>query len=766
MRIFTFLSLPLWLLPALVCAQSITMSGQVMDAQTGEPLPGASIVVANTTQGTVTDQHGHYSLQITSPVSAENIKIKASYVGYQTQTKVAPAGENSTLDFLLKPSTALEEVVIKSIRADERAPVTQVTVEREEIEKLYVGQDALYVLEKTTPSILTYSESGTKLTNYGKMRLRGIDQKRINITLNGVPLNDMIDQGVYFSNFTDFGNSVESVQVQRGVGTSTNGTASYAGSINFESVNLQDAKPSAELQLTGGSFNTFRGSGEVKTGLINDKFSFYSRFSKTYSEGYREHSGTDSYSFFFSGGYFGEKDLVKLTGFTGRTKNGLAYLPVALPDIKQNPRTNYVSENDIDNFGQSLVQLQHTHLFTDYTSLTSTLYYGSAGGDFPYGYIAESTFSQINYPLYNDHYGFMSYLSYSTLENRLTIDGGVHLYTFRRKDIEYIIPNRITPYYEDRAQKDEVSAFGKVSYELDNLLLFGDVQVRSVWLGLTPDLAFLGQQAAVPVRQWTFINPKVGVTYQFSEDIDAYASYGRSGREPTRSDILGSSTINADNLPMVRNTNSIKPEYVNDLEAGVRIHQEKLSVQANLFYMQFENEITAIGQSVQGFITLTENVSSSYRRGVETNWNYQPVRYFGFSGDLTYMQSRVRAYTPAGSDQTYTDVHPVISPNWLINASATYYGSGWQLSVSPRYVSKSYLELTNQPNLTMPDFFVLDAHANVSLWQRHTLSLHVNNIFNQEYFTGGEPVEYNKQRVPGYFVQPPANFYMMLDIKF
>lgn len=761
MKVFT-LPLLLWLLPALVWSQSVQVSGQITDAQTGEPVVGANVIVSGTTQGTITDQDGNYSLS----VSSSDVSIKASYVGYQSQTQTSSGNENVTLHFALKPSAALEEVIIKSIRADQKAPVTQETVEREEIEKLYVGQDALYVLEQITPSILTYSQSGTKMTNYGEMRLRGIDQKRINITLNGVPLNDMIDQGVYFSNFTDFGNSIESVQVQRGVGTSTNGTASYAGSINFESINLQDAEPSAELQLSAGSFNTFRGSGEVKTGLINDKFSFYSRFSKTYSDGYRYHSGTDAYSFFFSGGYFGEKDLVKLTGFTGRTKNDLAYVPTALPDIKKDPRTNYISENDIDNFGQSLLQLQYTHLFTDNTSVASTLYYGSAGGDFPYGYVEDSTFTQINYPLYNDHYGFMSYLSHSALQNRLTIDGGIHLYTFRRKNIEYIIPNRIAPYYEDKAQKDEISAFGKVSYELGNLLLFGDLQVRSVWLGMTPDITYLRQAVEVPTRQWTFVNPKVGVTYQFNEYTDAYISYGRSGREPTRSDILGSTTINASNLEMVQNTNSIRPEYVNDLEAGVRINQEKLSAQANLFYMQFENEITAIGQSAQGFITLRENVAASYRRGIETSWSYQPIAYFGFSGDLTYMQSRIREYTPEGSDQTYVNVQPVISPNWLINASATYYGSGWQVSLSPRYVSQSYLELTNQSDLIMPSFFIVDAHANINLWQKHTLSLHVNNIFDEDYYTGGEPVTYDNQLVPGYFVQPPANFYMMLNIKF
>lgn len=766
MKCFTFLLLS-WLLPVLSWAQSVVISGQVQDTQTNDPLAGANILVVGTNQGTVTDIEGHYSLSVSS---SADIILKASYVGYQSQEVSISTGDNQSItqDFTLKPTQSLEEVVIQAIRADQKDPVSQVTVEREEIEELYIGQDALYVLEETTPSILTYSESGTKVTNYGQMRLRGIDQTRINITLNGVPLNDMIDQGVFFSNFTDFGNSVESVQVQRGVGTSTNGTASYAGSINFESVNLQDSDPSAEFQLGGGSFNTFRGSGEVKTGLINDKFAFYSRFTKTYSDGYRYHSGTNSHSFFFSGGYFGEKDLVKITGFTGRTQNDLAYLPVALPDIQQDPRTNYVSENDIDDFGQHLLQLQYTRIFNDNTSIASTLYYGGAGGDFPAGFPDENgNFMQINYPLYNNHYGFMSYLNHSTWQERLNINGGVHAYSFQRKNVESVIPNYTEPYYEDKSRKNELSIFGKASYEWHNFLLFGDLQVRTVQLDLMPDHSFLGQSAEIPTRKWTFVNPKVGITYEFNSTLNVYASYGRSGREPTRFDILGSTQINTFNLTSVQDIQAIQPEYVNDVEAGIRLSQEKLSGQMNLFYMQFENEIAPIGISIpEGFVQLRKNVPSSYRRGIETSWYYQPVEQWSFAGNLTYMQSQIREYAPEGSDQVYHDVQPIISPEWIVNADVAYQGNDWQIAVSPRYVSQSYLEPTNQADLILPSFFIVDVRASVALMQNLSLSMYLNNIFDEQYYSYGQPVSYHEKTVPGYFVQPPRNFYLMLRLKF
>lgn len=763
MRLSVWILLAICLWPALGWSQ-YSIDGRVFDAATSEPLVGANIIVSGSTQGTVTDIDGRYQLNL----PRQNVTLKVSYVGYAATEISLDLAQITEQNFHLSPARSLEEVIIRAIRADQKVPVTQETVERQEIEELYVGQDALFVLEETTPAILTYSESGTKMTNYGQMRLRGIDQTRINITLNGVPLNDMIDQGVFFSNFTDFGNSIESVQVQRGVGTSTNGTASYAGSINFESINLQDSDPSAEFQLGGGSFNTFRGSGEVKTGLMDDKFAFYSRFTKTYSDGYRYHSGTNSYSFFFSGGYFGKKDLVKITGFTGKSQNDLAYLPIALPDIRQDPRTNYVSENDIDNFGQHLLQLQYTRFLNGNTSIASTLYYGGAGGDFPSGFSDENgNFMQINYPLYNDHYGFLSYLNHSTIEERLNISGGVHVYTFQRKNIESVIPNLTDPYYEDKSRKNELSIFGKASYEWGDFLLFGDLQLRTVQLDLEPDISFLGQPAEVPARKWSFVNPKVGITYEFDSRTNVYASYGRSGREPTRFDILGSTQINAFNLASIQDVNTVKPEYVNDIEAGFRLNREKLSGQVNLFYMQFENEIAPIGQSIpEGFVQLRKNVPSSYRGGIEASWYYQPVERWSLGGNVAYMQSRIKAYAPEDSDEVYYDVHPVISPEWIVNANAAYQGNGWQIAMSPRYVSESYLEPTNQADLMLPSFFIVDARVSVSVLQKHAISLHLNNIFDEQYYSYGQPVSYNSETVPGYFVQPPRNFYLMLNLKF
>ena len=660
----------------------------------------------------------------------------------------------------------LEEVTIKAVRARELAPVPKVTATQKEIEKVYTGQDAAFLLEELSPSIVSYSQSGTSLSNYGYMRLRGIDQTRINITLNGVPLNDMIDQGVFFSNFIDFGNSLQSVQIQRGVGTSTNGVASYAGSINFESTSLTQSKPSSEIQLTGGSFGTLRGSAEVSTGLMENNTSFYARMSHVQSDGYRYNTGTNSNSLFFSGGVFGEKHALRLTGFAGASSNELSYTPTALSDIERNPRINYISPNDIEDFGQYLFQLQHTYRLSTRTSLVSTAYYGGAGGDFLAGSDASGSFQQINYPLYNHHIGLMSFVNHEAQDGISGVSGGLHGYSFLRNNIEYIVPNRDAPYYDDHSRKDEISAFVKGQKAFGNLLLFADVQVRAVRLMLSPDEAFLGQEVSVPARDYLFVNPKAGVTYRMSDEWNAYASFGRSGREPARTDILGGFQVNQSNLHLVLNPESVEPEYVNDLEAGVRVGKENLKLNANYFYMAFENEIAPIGEYVsEGFIQVHLNQEPSFRTGLEVDGEWQFLPQVSFGGHLTYLHAQISEYSPSDTSWVYEDVTPVLSPKWNMLGRLTYEPiQGLRFSLSARYLSESYIELTNNPDFTVPESLIYNLDASWNFWGEHSVSVQFNNITDELYYTYGAPHFDGTQ--PAYFVQPPRHVYATLSLRF
>jgi len=661
----------------------------------------------------------------------------------------------------------LEEVTISAIRANAKAPVAQITAGLKEIQQNFNGQDGAFLLERLSPSLVTYSESGTGFSNYGQMRLRGIDQTRINITLNGVPLNDMIDQGVFFSNFTDFGNSVHSVQVQRGVGTSSNGVASYGGSVNFESVSLTKTKPSAELQFTGGSFNTFRASAEVHTGLMENKTAFYARMSRLQSDGYRDHSGTESNSLFFSGGYFGESHAIKFTGFAGNTKNDLAYVPTPLSLIEQDPRTNLLSDNDIDDFGQWLFQLQHTWRLSERSTLVNTLYYGGAGGDFPYSYAdttAAAGISTINYPLYNNHFGFMSNYNLDTKYGGINI--GVHAYTFRRENQELIEPDINNPYYQDQSTKDEVSAFAKWEKAFGDFTLFADVQARSVQLSLGGDASYLGEDPAIPTRDYFFLNPKLGATYDIKDNWQVYASFGRSGREPTRTDILGSLQINSFNIADVRNVNSVEAEYVNDLEAGTRFQLAGLKLDLNLFYMSFENEIAPIGVYIpEGFYQVYLNQEPSYRAGVELMASYDFTESLSFQTQVSYLNARISSYTPAAIDVVYTDIQPILSPEWNANLSVNYQiNEDLRMSLRGRYLSEQFMELSNDPNLVVPSSFILDFNASWQFYKEHEFSIMVNNLTNELYYTYGAPDAFSGE--PAFLVQAPINLYGTLRLRF
>ena len=450
-----------------------TINGVVKDAFDKSPLPGATILEKGTENGTTTNAEGRFQLKLED----ERNLVIVQFVGYEPQELDA---DDTNMLVLLETQYKLENLIVEGVRAAQDDPVSQATVSRRQIKKKYVGQHAIFVLNELTPSIYAFSESGTNVGNYGQMRLRGIGQERVNFTLNGVPLNDMIDHGVFFSNFTDITSSFESTQVQRGVGISSTGAASYAGSVNFESLNLKSTEKFSQLELGAGSFGTYRANFNMSTGVNERGFGFYSSFSRLFSDGYKRHTETDAYSFFVTGGYYGEKDLVRLTAFTGRSQNGLGYYPIDESILENDPRFNNLTEDDNDDFSQHLIQLQYSHQFDDQLTLSNTLYYGGAGGDFAEGtpdvdsVFVENYFTQyqldffqINFPLKNDHFGVISNLSYQT--DNLSLVGGLHAHRFIRENREEILPQRSNPYYVEGSRKDELAVFAKASYDVGRI---------------------------------------------------------------------------------------------------------------------------------------------------------------------------------------------------------------------------------------------------------------------------------------------------------
>lgn len=454
----------------------------------------------------------------------------------------------------------MSEVVIYSVRAGEDKPVTEKTFYSYQLQKNYQGQDIPFFLNKHNPSILVYSDGGN-YNGYQYFRLRGIDQTRINMTLNGVPLNEPEDQGAYFSNYPDYMKNISSMQVQRGIGLSSNGVASYGGSINFESVNLQK-ESGADINIGYGSFNTKRLSIGLNS-KVSDKIYLYGRYSKLSSDGYRNNSSTDGQTFFYSGGYFGKKDIIKFTGFFGESKNGMAYLASSVADIQKDRKNNPLSPNENDDFKQNHFQLQYTRELNNNLKWTNTAYYTYLLGSYDV-YINPD---MLYFKLRSNFYGIISNLDYK--KNNLDVNFGLHANNYDRTHQMSIKPDITTNLYSNTGKKNEQSAFLKLSYKLGKFTPYIDLQARNVNFTYVPEPSYNLQFNSI---NWFFFNPKAGLSYKKNEYITFYTCIGQTHREPTRNDMFGGADdIDPNNYALVSDFHRVKPESVIDFELGNKI---------------------------------------------------------------------------------------------------------------------------------------------------------------------------------------------------
>lgn len=663
----------------------------------------------------------------------------------------------------------LEEVAIAAVRASENVPVPKTNLTKKEIDEVYVGQHPIFLLEKLTPGLYSYSESGTSLANYGQIRLRGINQERINFTLNGVPLNDMIDQGVFFSNFTDISSNFESIQVQRGIGTSSNGVSSYGGSINFESLNLRNREAFTRVQLGGGSFNTFRGNVQHFTGISEKGWGFMGGLSGLTSQGFRDNTDSDALSFFTTGGYYGDKDILKLTFFISRNQNGLGYQTIEESLLEDDPKINLLNENDRDDAVQFLGQLQYNRILNDDWTLGTTAYYGGANiREFLFSFPDdEGVLNATNFPLRNDHVGGILNLNYS--KDNLNMTAGLHGYTFSRvNEEEVFLPTRLDPYYDESSQKNELSAFVKADYQIGKLTVYGDLQARTASLAITPDYTFLGIADEGDVDfDWTFINPRVGITYDINDALSFYSSFGRSGREPTRIDYLAAFNVSADNYARLRSGGGFTEEYVNDLEIGTRLTQSNFNIDLNYYYMSFEDEIAPFGEVIGFGLPQRLNLPRSTRQGFEMAWVHQVASNFSWSGNLAYLATEIKELELGGEDLSGNE--QILSPDWIINTQVTYSPLEiLKISTSGRYLGEQFMEITNDTNFKVPSSFVVDFQVEATISPKITLAGYVNNLLDNEYYTFGLPSDADFSGVleRGFFAQPPRNFYLSLTMNF
>jgi iron complex outermembrane receptor protein len=746
------------------------ISGSVRD-NLGRAVAGAHVSAGPA--AAETDASGAYRLA----AAAGDLTLHVSCTGYETATReVSVSADRVRLDIMLQPRyRASEEVVVQAIRADARAPVTRTDLKRDEIAGSNRGDEMPFLLRQA-PSITLYSDSGIG-AGYSYFYLRGIQQTRINMTLDGVPLNEPEDSALYFSNFADFASSLDSIQIQRGVGTSTVGTASYGGSINFASVGLADAGE-VTGELAAGSFGSSRASLAGQTGRLGSGLALYGRATYKNTDGFRDHSGVEQHGVYFGASRQGQKSFFKLFGFSGREKTELAFLAVERDALERDLRTNPLSPEEKDRFGQDFLQAQWTRFLGVASSLAVQGYYNGAQGWYRLWDDEAARQNLLQYALEWRLAGAALTLHRAT--DRVNFSYGAHVNSFWSHHHQDVVGGVET--YSNRNTKTEINSFAKLGYELGRSHLFADAQLRHArfrYKGLLP----LGEVG------WTFLNPKLGVRRDLTPRFSLYASAGRATREPARQDMLSGE----DDASSFHDLRAVTPERVADFEIGAAYQRPGLSVDANAYAMEFRNEIALTGELSEIGLPLRRNVASSHRRGVEWELTWKPHPAWRVTSVGNLSANRIREWTQfydvydeAGStlgreSRRHRDVNPLLTP--ALNSSL---GVDWTPSTSvglglqARYVAKAHLDNTNDDAFTTPAFLNLDASASLALkrWIKlgePRLRLQLNNLLDNRriwpsgysylFLTRDEQGRDTPGGIPYYYPQATRGVFVSLDFK-
>ncbi|HWZ23259.1 MAG TPA: TonB-dependent receptor [Cytophagaceae bacterium] len=787
---------------------NFSIKGTVTDIKDSIPVENAQVILVEENRNTVTNDKGYFEF---SNLSAGTYTVKINAPGYSPSQQTILISDNDiSLNLTLAPIEKVsEEIVVTAIRANSQTPVTQYNMSQKDIKAKYFGHD-IPALLNNAPSMNTYSETGNGI-GYSYMRLRGIDQTRINLTINGIPVNDPETQGYYFNNFADLATSLKSIQIQRGVGTSTNGSASFGGAVNMVSTDLA-AKPSFSFSSGYGSFVSRRLAGEFQTGLLQNKFAFYGRISNVGTDGYRDHSAANITSYLVSGIYYGKKSLLKINSFGGMAHSSLAYNATDKSILDTNRTYNPLGLGNKDQFQQTFHQIQYTYEFNKKLNFVTSGYFVKGDGffdlmfnNYPYKSLnmpnlspTDTTTNVIaSYKLNQSFYGLMSFLNYTT--HKMKLNFGVHGNMFQSKHYMQVkwaqdLPPGIGLNYEaysNTGYKQELSAFAKIQYDVtQKLLLFGDAQVRTVAFQYkAQDKAIFRDTFKVDKMNWLFFNPKVGARYNVTKKTSFYLSGGKTTREPTRIDYMGDDRANYD-----IKQSDVKPETIYNLELGNEIHSNKVKLNTNIYFMEFRNEIAATGALNYFGYAIRKNVPQSFRRGIEFDWMWQINKFFAVTNTSAFSYNRIKTYTAdfeiydSNGADTYTtktvitkNAIPILTPSVTLNQGIRLTPLSWlSLDVIGKYVSRMYLDNTNNKTLSTPSFFFADLRLGIKLNSLfkggdHSLSFQLNNFTNTKYYNSGTPNNFFNQsgsgaltRVvyPSYYPAATRNFFLTLNMKF
>lgn len=674
----------------------------------------------------------------------------------------------------------LNEVTVTSIRAHEKSAVSYSNVSDKEIEKRNFGQDIPYLLS-LTPSFVSTSDAGTGI-GYSGFRVRGTDANRINVTVNGVPLNDAESHGVFFVNMPDFASSLSSVQVQRGVGTSTNGAAAFGASMNMQTEGLNpDAY--AELSTSIGSFNTNKNMLKAGTGLINRQWSFDARLSNVTSDGYIDRAWVDMSSYYFSGGYFGEKSTLKFVTFGGKEKTYQAWNGVFSDNLLTNRTYNELGaytdkdgnkkfyDNQTDNYNQTHHQLHWNQVLNSGFYFNASVHYTRGIGYYEeykekryyseYGLIpdtingtAQATTDLVRRKWLDNHFGgFIWALNYQEESISASLGGGLNRYVGEHFGKVVWARNAQNlgvdhEWYRSYSVKDDANIYAKINFGiLDDLFVSADLQYRYVRHAMSGqndkfDWNAMSMRPLNIDKQFHFFNPKVGATYLLADNQDVFASFSVANREPNRNNYTDAGE---NDRPL--------SERLYDTEFGYRFRTKTFSAGINAYYMKYKHQLVLTGKISEIGEALTSNVDDSYRAGIELLAGCQIIKSLRWDGNLSLSRNKILNYTDIayiydadynrmGQVNTeYQTTNIAYSPDLIANSIFTYQNNNFELGFYSQYVGKQYLDNTSSDKRAMDAYFVNNLSLQYSLVLEKIRSidfkLMVNNLFNEVYETNG-----------------------------
>ena len=684
----------------------------------------------------------------------------------------------------------LNDVIVSSVRAKDKNPITFTNVSKQEIAPRNLGQD-IPVLLNYLPSVVTTTDAGNGI-GYTYMRVRGADGSRINVTLNGVPFNDSESQGTFFVNLPDFASSLESVQLQRGVGTSTNGAGAFGASLNLQTKSFQE-KAYAEISNSVGSFASRKHTLTFGTGLHNN-FEMNARISNIASDGFIDRASSNMFGYFFNANYITDKSQIKFMAFGGKEKTYQAWYGIEDPEKLQNDRTfnpagMYTDasgnvqfyDDETDNYWQNHFQLHWSEKWSDKWISNVAFHYTIGKGYFEQ-YREDENLADYNLPSFNgnsisdlvrkrwldnDFFGTTFSLNYKTAKTDLLFGGAANRYLGNHFGevvwTQNYVPN-VNRYYDNFGNKDDINLYTKASYNITNKLnLFTDLQYRMVFYEAT-SVKFSDVNDT-----FRFFNPKAGLSYQLNDKNAFYGYFGIANKEPRRDDY---------------ENGSVKPERLFDYELGWKYNTKKVKLSANAFYMNYKDQLVMTGALNDVGAPIFTNSGKSYRLGLEVESSIAITNKLILNPNATLSQNKNQDFyfQRDGVLQNLGNTDIAFSPNFVFGNQLVFMPTNnFQISFLSKYVGEQFMGNIDSNRSKLDAYFVNDLNINYE-WklnkgiQSIVFSGLVNNIFNLEYESNGYFYTYDDDwsnpgstttlEGTGYYPQAGINFLFGVNLKF